>query len=474
MLNKKKIHKTNFCIKKIKKENKKNFSISLWIVSVFFLFLVFIWISKQLSNMEFDFDNIINITGLNFNLEELQKESIIKSTDWKTNILIIWRWWEENDAPDLTDSILIWSINYKKNIISLFSIPRDLYVNYPTWSSWKINETYFRGIKKHWRNHQAIEPLKEIIKKITQEDIHYYVDLDFDWFKKIIDTVWWIEIDVPNRIVDYDYPGPNHSFQTFIINKWLQTLNWDVALKYARSRHSTSDFDRSLRQQLIIKWLQNKIISLWFLTNPWKITSLYNIIKENILTDLDLKQIISLALFIKDTPKDNIVSSNLNDSCFYWSDVCEKWWFLYVPLRSDFSWMSVLLQNWATKYNLNNYDELYMYMNFVFNYPEMFLENPKIAVYNSTKIPWLALKLVNNFKRYGFNVSIYNIWNTKWEIHEKTKIITRSQEKTITLEVLEMFIFGWIEYEEEFPKYSTREDIDIEIIIWNDYKYLNL
>jgi anionic cell wall polymer biosynthesis LytR-Cps2A-Psr (LCP) family protein len=79
-----------------------------------------------------------------------------------------------------------------------------------------------------------------------------------------------------------------------------------------------------LRQQLIIKSLKDKFLDIGFVSSPSKIKSVYNTLNEHVITDLEIGQIIQLALYIKDLPRENIVSSNLNDSCFYGSSVCEK------------------------------------------------------------------------------------------------------------------------------------------------------
>jgi anionic cell wall polymer biosynthesis LytR-Cps2A-Psr (LCP) family protein len=44
-----------------------------------------------------------------------------------------------NDAPDLTDTIILASLDKHKKLISMLSIPRDLYVTYDTNESGKIN-----------------------------------------------------------------------------------------------------------------------------------------------------------------------------------------------------------------------------------------------------------------------------------------------------------------------------------------------
>ncbi len=123
-------------------------------------------------------------------------------------------------------------------------------------------------------------------------------------------------MNVEEDLVDKEYPDNNWGYMTFSIKKGQQTLDGATALKYARSRHSTSDFDRSHRQQLVIKAIKDKLFSLDILTSPTKIKSLYYAIVSHIKTDLTMGQLASLALFGKDIPTANILAFNLNDSCF--------------------------------------------------------------------------------------------------------------------------------------------------------------
>ncbi len=481
MFKKKKIKSNNswsINLKPTKNIIKKSIlSIFIWIIWVFFIRVIWLWFLNQVSKIKLDLDTIMSILWFELSFEDIKESNIKISEEWKTNILITWRWWDENDAPLLTDSIIIASIYYKKNTISFFSIPRDLYVSYPTWYKWRINEAYMRWLKQNPEPKEAIKNLTSILTKMTWEEIHYYVDLDFAWFREIIDTIWWVDINVPKEILDTTYPWPNYSYQTFHILPWPQNLDWSTALKYARSRHSTNDFDRSLRQQLVIKAIKEKVVSLWLVSNPSKIKSIYNIIKKYIKTDLDISQIIKLWLFVKDIPTNNIISSNLNDTCFYWSNNCEKWWFLYVPPRDQFGWASALLQEWWTATNPSNYDNLSLYTNLIFNYPLIYKENLKINVFNATKKSSIALNFANNLKKYWFNIPDKNsLWNIKDEKFEKSKILYKTwswETKPETVEALELFIFWWSQKVDVLPKYSKDPEVDIEIIIWNDYKYLN-
>lgn len=462
----------------IESKSKSNiFTLLIWIISVIFIVFVWIWFLNQVSSTKFDFNSIFKIVWFDLKFDDITQNKNILKANWKTNILIIWRWWKENDAPDLTDSIILASINYDKKMVSMFSIPRDLYIDYPTWYKWRINEAYLRGIKKTWNKLDWIDSLKKVVKKITWEDTHYYINLDFAWFREIIDTIWWIDIDVPEAIVDTTYPWPNDTYQTFRISAWPQTLDWANALKYARSRHTTSDFDRSLRQQLIVKAIREKVLSLWMLSSPSKIKWLYSVVKKHLETDLDATQIIALAMYLKELPKENIVSSNLNDTCFYGSSVCEKWWFLIVPDRSQFGWAAILLQEWWSYNDLSNYESIEKYTNLVFNYPHVYTENLKINIFNATKVSWLANIVADSLKKYWFNIPSKNsVGNTSWEKYLKSQILYTTWSwwvKPETVEALEQFIFGWSQKVEKLPKYSKENDVKIEIIIWDDYKLLN-
>ena len=118
--------------------------------------------------------------------------------------------------------------------------------------------------KRQGRNHEIdtwAKILATKLEEITSLKIPYYALIDFQWFESLIDTLWWITIDVPKTIHDTTYPTEDKWYMTFHVNSWINTMDWKTALMYARSRHSTSDFDRSLRQQQIIKAIMNKLVS---------------------------------------------------------------------------------------------------------------------------------------------------------------------------------------------------------------------
>lgn len=287
----------------------------------------------------------------------------------------------------------------------MLSIPRDLYVEYPTGGKGKINETYRRAFAQSKKDHDAaIRILAGKVSEITGERVDRTVNVDFQAFIKFVDVLGGLEVDVPEDLVDTQYPDANWGYMTFKVKKGKQTFDGSTALKYARSRHSTSDFDRSIRQQLLVRAIKEKLLSLGTLSNPAKLQALYSAVSTNVQTDLTVKEMAALALFAKELPSQNILSFNLNDSCFQSLALCDRGGFLYTPSRYAFGGASVLLPDGASASNVSEYRDVSRFANLVFNYPGMFLEAPEINVINSTRQSGIANKAALFLKKFGFNV----------------------------------------------------------------------
>lgn len=384
-----------------------------------------------------------------------------------------------HDGAELTDTILFTSLHSKSKTVSLLSIPRDLYVEYPLGGRGKINEIYMRSLNDKKTIAESMGDLGEKLREITGEKVDHYLSIDFDGFIKFINLLGGIEVTVEEDLVDTSYPDNNWGYITFSIKKGRQMLDGETALKYARSRHSTSDFDRSRRQQLVIKAIKDKLFSLEILTSPTKIKSLYYAIITHIQTDLSVGQLASLALFGKDIPTENILAFNLNDSCFQGLAYCERGGFLYTPMRDLFGGASVLLPDGATPARINSYADTTRFANVIFNYPEMFLENPEITVINSTKVPGIANNVALYLKKFGFNVPDKNSVGSTKDPYDATQVFaTWDGENKIgippeskTLEALSLFLFA-PQQSVPFNKYSKTPGPKIEIVLGKDYRMM--
>jgi LCP family protein required for cell wall assembly len=92
--------------------------------------------------------------------------------------------------------------------LSTLSIPRDLLIQSKILGRVKINEVY-SGVKNSVGEKEAFEHILETVSGITGQEIKYYAMIDFVGFRKMIDVVGGIDIEVPERLYDNEYPTKN-------------------------------------------------------------------------------------------------------------------------------------------------------------------------------------------------------------------------------------------------------------------------
>lgn len=234
-----------------------------------------------------------------------------KKTPSATNFLLLGAPGQGNDAPDLTDTILLARLDKEKNKIYLFSLPRDLLVKIPNSEGYtKLNALYAFNKNNAGREFNV---LIQKTQEITGLLIDHYVFVDLQTVKQLVDIFGGVNVLVAKDIVDNSFPGPNHSFETFKILAGWRYLDGETALKYMRSRHSGGgDFDRVTRQQEVLQALKQKVLSLHF-WDIGKFMEIYDTLSANIKSDLSLWQIKDYWEDIKNIPGENIIKNELNN-----------------------------------------------------------------------------------------------------------------------------------------------------------------
>jgi len=474
------LSKKNFERKNLSKLDVKQNSFKIPIKKVFRWF--FVW---WLIFVVFYFWNTISLAVSNY-VKQVAWTVVSKITQvaskkpksdylWNVNILLMWIGGKNHDWWYLTDSMMIASFNPKLDTLTFLSIPRDLYVKYPWWWGGKLNYIFAREYLRTRSFDKAAHALEKKIKQITGIWINYYVLIDFWWFEKFIDSIWWITINVPETLIDHRYPGPNRTYVTFKITKWIHHLDGATALKYARSRHSTSDFSRSARQEQIIKAIIHKLLSEWYFLSPTKLKNLYLQFQDTVKTDMDFNTMLSFVPYVK---KLKIHSYVLNADCYYKTTTWKKLTpgcFVYPALRADFNWQSVLLPVWATPSNVENYDAIRKFAFVALWYPELWLENAKIQILN-----WINKKLIRKYYRYYKPIAselaynLKNFWFNIVDVGNASKVFTNTvdfvyNKKPITENLLKIFVWD-IQFKTGDVKYAG-SGYDMTLILWNDYLY---
>lgn len=236
------------------------------------------------------------------------KHAPLKQTDEnRINILLLGRAGERYPGKNLTDTIMLASIDTRTHRVALLSFPRDLYVPIGrSGNHTKINAIYQIGLDTS----EGVALLRETIETISGEPIHYSVIADFDGFEKIIDTLGGVSVDVPRDFLDTRYPGKNYSYETFEIKKGWQKLDGATALKYVRERHSDpeGDFGRAKRQQQVMQAVRDKVFSTGTFLNIFTLSRLLDTLGNSIKTDITPEEMEGFLSLVRTLDTKNIAT----------------------------------------------------------------------------------------------------------------------------------------------------------------------
>lgn len=251
----------------------------------------------EVTDNSFDFQASISA------LQPLTKERVIaKALDEKgdrVNTIFLGIPGKGNNAPNLTDTLMVMSVDEDTGEGFLLSIPRDLLVKIPGTNLYtKINHLYQKN---------GIDSVRTILSEITGLDFDYKIVVDLEGVKKIIDQVGGIDIFVEKDIYDPAFPGPNNSYQLFTLKNGWQHLDGISALKYIRTRNDPGgDFARMRRQQKVLTVLKEKISSLHPIWNLAIILDIWKTVMGHFQTNLSLKNIKTFWNIIKDIDLEKI------------------------------------------------------------------------------------------------------------------------------------------------------------------------
>lgn len=213
-----------------------------------------------------------------------------------------------------TDTMMLISLNPVDNTIGILSIPRDLYVEVPGYSQLqRVNTPMVLGELRQ----PGLGP--ELAMQTVQYNlgirVHDYVAVDFNGFIDFIDALGGLDMEIPYPISDPAYPNMNYGYDPFYINAGFQHLDGATALKYARTRHGDNDFQRALRQQMVLNAVRDRLTDTsrlpeLIIQSP----SLWSALDGNMYTGLTLDQVLQLGLYLKDVPSENISTGVINQS----------------------------------------------------------------------------------------------------------------------------------------------------------------
>lgn len=296
-----------------------------------------------------------------------------------------------HDGGYLTDTIMQAVIQPNDKRILMITIPRDIAVKIPVSETQtrddKINAAFAIGIDdKNYPNKPA-EFLgsknpgalaKKLVGDITGIPIDYFVAVSFDGFVKAIDVLGGVDVYFEEPFNDYRYPikgkeqdtcGKSEEevaaltaslkgdelekqfpcrYEHLFVPQGTQRLNGELALKVARSRHSTSDFDRSKRQRMILEAMKEKVFQIGFLP---KAIPFFLSLGRDVKTDMDVDLLKSLLRYANEMRSYDTVSIALSDENVLTQGYNAVGQFILYPKTGKNDWRSIhdFIEQEATK-----------------------------------------------------------------------------------------------------------------------------
>lgn len=205
-----------------------------------------------------------------------------------------------------TDTMMLVSLDPETNNIGILSIPRDLYVQVPGYSELqRINTPMVFGESRQPGYGPTL--LMQTVQLNLGIRVHDYMAVDFQAFIDIVDLIGGIDVTIDYTINDPQYPNMSYGYDPFYLPAGTHHLNGYDALRFARTRHGSSDIQRAERQQQTIFSIRDRVLNLDMIPQLLiQAPSLWNTMSDNVYTGLSLEQVIQLGLYAKDIDINNI------------------------------------------------------------------------------------------------------------------------------------------------------------------------
>lgn len=350
----------------------------------------------------------------------------------KVNILIIGYDSEINGSPR-SDTLMLASFDLEEKAVGIMSIPRDTRVEIPGKSGYhKVNSAFANG---------GSELAVTAISNLLGVPIDFYVATNFDGFAQMIDTLGGVEIIVNEDMYHVDKAAG------FVIDlkEGKQVLDGNKALQYVRYREPIkADLGRIERQQEFIHAALDQFLTPELVLKTPKLISQ---LSSSIKTNMDFKQMVSLAKVVKDIRPNDIQSARLPGESYYDDSHPEAkaWYFKHDEMKTK----KLVQEMIASK---------------------EFVANSKysVAVFNGNGVYGMAREAKKALEFHGFNVGLTA--NANRYNYEKT-LVVYTNEVTDEIESLAKMADGDLVPFAESPYAGQEhyEKFDILLIVGKNF-----
>lgn len=264
----------------------------------------------------------------------VQKAPLKTDANGRSNILIFGTS-EDNEGGDhpgaeLSDSIMLVSVDQEEKNAAMVSIPRDFWVELDNpcdvGYEAKINTVYMCGKGTTGEDAAGAAALQKKVGEVLGFDIQYYAHVNYSVLSETVDALNGIEVtiesDDPRGIYDpnFDWMCNHQCNLVKYENGEVAQLDGERALALARARNaqggyglSGGNFDRERNQQKIIKAIQQKAVSAGTLADVGKVTGLIEALGDNLRSNFETKEVRTLIDLAREISGDKLVSVPLDE-----------------------------------------------------------------------------------------------------------------------------------------------------------------
>lgn len=233
--------------------------------------------------------------------------------DGVMNVLLLGNDKRPEDPGLRTDTIILVSINTNEGTVNMISLPRDLLVYVPGWKMARINTIYAHGEAVGWPG-GGFGLFQETLLYNFGIYVGHYAMVDLGGFQDIVDVLGGVEVTVDCAMQGYvlkeprlrledfdsydayaDYTDPESgNWELYTLPVGVHELDGYMALWYSRWRYGLDDFDRSYRQQQVLRAIVSQAREDGFL-NLTRIPQLWREYNDLVQTSMGLRNMIDLA-----------------------------------------------------------------------------------------------------------------------------------------------------------------------------------
>ncbi len=345
-----------------------------------------------------------------------------------------------------TDTMLLATLDPKTYTAGVVSFPRDLWVPIPGVGESRINTANWYGaINKYPGGGPALA--KKTVEYNFGRRVHYYVLIDFNGFRKAIDALGGIDINVPKAIDDPVYPTEDYRTMHIHFNAGPQHLNGEQALQYARTRYQDGDFGRNRRTIQVLLAARDKAMRLDLLP---KLPALLQSMAGTFETDMKPPEIIALAQIAAKVKAENIKSGSVDQTMtveFRASTGADVLWFDRIKVGHLID--QIIPRDAATNGQSSKVKQ----------------EAASIIVLNGTSDEQMAERTTKYLQKQGFQ--IYSYGNADRFDYANTVLVDYTGNKSAT--IAELAKIFRVEPANIRRIANIKSDVDIRVILGADW-----